>query len=130
MHNLIRRSHSIGRMVVHLSFKIKYCHKVFRYEYFKERCKEIFFEVSKKYNIMILEIGFDLDHVHMIVDIGLHSIVQVCKWFKGNSGYKLLKEFPEIKQKYFWGSGLWAPTKFFDSVGRDYDSISEYVKSQ
>jgi REP element-mobilizing transposase RayT len=43
--------------------------------------------------IDIQEIGFDKDHVHIIVDIGLYSIVEVAKKLKGVSGYKLLRAF-------------------------------------
>ncbi|MBI5061759.1 MAG: transposase, partial [Candidatus Aenigmarchaeota archaeon] len=52
------------------------------------------------------------------------------KWFKGTSGRKLLKEFPEIKRKYFWGSGFWGSQSYIDSVGRNPEIIKNYVKNQ
>jgi len=44
----------------------------------------------------------------MAVDIGLLSITEVAKKLKGISGYKILKAMPWLKNKYFWGSGLWS----------------------
>ena len=49
---------------------------------------------------------------------------------KGVSGRKLLQRFPEIKKKYFWGSGLWSGTKYVYSVGRDKKDIERYVAKQ
>ena len=52
------------------------------------------------------------------------------KLLKGTSGYRLLKEFPQMKSKYFWGSGLWGSQVYFDSTGRDADDMRAYVRNQ
>jgi len=130
---LIRRSSSLGRAVFHIGFKTKYCKEIFRYTAVKEYCIEIFFNVAERYKIRIIEIGFDLEHVHMIADIGLYSIPQVAKWFKGTSGKLLLKQFPWLKKKYFWGSGVWSGVVYFDSInveGKTFGHMSSYVRSQ
>jgi REP element-mobilizing transposase RayT len=50
---------------------------------------------------------------------------------KGNSGYRLPREFPYLKHKYFWGSGLWSPVYYFDGVGeRTCSEIDVYVRNQ
>ena|SRR3989338_602000 len=126
-----RGSSSITRIELHVSYKVKYCHKVFDFVEVKQRCQQIFYEVAALYNIMIKEIGFDGDHVHM--DILIRHTQRLCdinKAFKGTSGAKLLKEFPEIKKKYFWGSGLWGGQAYGDSVGREPSVIRNYVKNQ
>jgi len=84
------------------SFKVKYCHPVFRIKQIADRCKEIFYEVADKNDIVIKEIGFDRDHVHMIVKLNPSiSVSDMAKLLKGTSGYNLLKEFPYMKRKYF-----------------------------
>ena len=128
--NLITRSSSIGRAMFHIGFKAKYCHKIFDIEEVRNRCKEIFLSVSEKYKIPIFNIGFDEDHVHFEADIGLRSIPEIAKLFKGTSGYILLKEFPYLKKKYFWGSGLWSPVVYFDSIGQNHELIFDYISSQ
>jgi len=130
MNDLISYSSSIGRAVFHIGFKAKYCHKIFGIEEVRNRCREIFLGVAEEHKIPVYKIGFDDDHVHFEADIGLKSIPEIAKLFKGTSGYKLLKEFPYLKKKYFWGSGLWSPVVYFDSVGQNHEIISDYIASQ
>jgi len=38
-----------------------------------------------------------------------------------------------MKSKYFWGSGLWSPMIYFDSIGQtgqDPERIANYVRNQ
>jgi hypothetical protein len=42
-------SSSVGRNVLHLSFKTKYCHNIFNFPEVQQRCEEIFREVSEKH---------------------------------------------------------------------------------
>ena len=128
--NFVRRSSSIGRHEMHISFKTKYCHEVFEYEQVQELCMHIFLETAKEMKIDLSEIGFDKNHAHMDIDIGLLSVVDIAKKFKGRSGRKILRAFPWIKKKYFWGSGFWSPVVYFDSVGNNRDYIRKYVRDQ
>ena len=131
MNQFISYSSSIGRLELHVSFKAKYCHKVFMTEQITNRCKEIFQEVAEKYGMVIKELGFDQDHVHMVIQLNPSmSVSQAAKLLKGTSGRKLLQEFPYMKRKYFWGSGLWSPTIYFDSIGQNPEQISNYVRNQ
>ena len=127
----VRGSSSVTRLEFHVSYKVKYCHKVFDFVEVKQRCQEIFFEVAALQRIVITEIGFDGDHVHMdLVLRNTHRTCDVDKAFKGTSGRKLLNEFPQIKKRYFWGSGLWSPSYYMDAVGKDLDFMERYVQKQ
>lgn len=130
MNGFVRRSSSIGRHEMHISFKTKYCHEVFEYEQVRELCMHIFLETAEEMKIDLSEIGFDKNHAHMDIDIGLLSVVDIAKKFKGRSGRKILRVFPWIKKKYFWGSGFWSPVVYFDSVGNNRDYIRKYVRDQ
>ena len=115
-----RGSFSIVRLEVHVSYKIKYCHKIFDFVEIKNRCEAIFREVAIKIGVTIKEIGFDRNHVHMdILMMHTHRLCDINKAFKGTSGRKLLEEFPFLKKQCFWGSGLWGAQAYGDSVGRD-----------
>jgi REP element-mobilizing transposase RayT len=35
-----------------------------------------------------------------------------------------------LKKRYFWGSGLWNPATYFDSVGNNASAVRKYVKNQ
>lgn len=120
-------AHGISREWVHVSFKAKYCHNIFTYAYVREECKKIFFEVAKNYDIGIKSMGFDKNHVHMVNDLGKYSKPELRKIFKGTSGKRLLKKFPLIKKKYFWGSGLWGRQYYCYSIGSDMRVLNKYV---
>ena len=97
----------------------------------QERCEQIFREVEAKYGFRLHEIGFDKNHVHVSVDLGVrYSVEKVAKLLKGTSGRRLLEEFPAMKRKYFWGSGLWGSQVYFDSTGKDADQMRAYVRNQ
>src|SRR3989338_1412118 len=124
MEEFIRGSSSYVRLEVHVTFKVKYCHKVFDFVEFRTRCEQIFCEVAENEKVVVEEMGFDRDHVHMVWFIRVyHNLADLAKKFKGTSGRKLLKEFPYIKKRFFWGSGLWAGEIFCDTVGKEPTEI-------
>jgi len=124
-------SSSVGRNVLHMSFKVKYCHEVFNDIQVEKRCEEIFRKVSEKHRWFLREIGFDIDHVHITIDAGTKGPEDVAKALKGTSGRKLLKEFPYLKKEYFWESGLWSPAIYFDSLGeRTIVEMDDYTRNQ
>ena len=125
-------SSSIGRNCMHMSFKTKYGHEIFDNKQVEKRCAELFWEADKEHGFRIHEIGFDRNHVHIDVDGGPnYAPKDIAKRLKGRSGRKLLKEFPYLKKKYFWGSGLWNPSYYFDSIGsKTKEQIDEYIRNQ
>jgi putative transposase len=127
----IRGSSSYVRIKLHVTFKVKYCHKVFGLFNLKEECRDLFYEIAKGQGVVIEEIGFDEDHVHMVWAIRVtHHLDELAKAFKGTTGRKLLDRHPFIKKRYFWGSGLWSGVIFADSIGRNYEDMCRYVKNQ
>jgi len=110
---------------------VKYCHEIFNDTEVEKRCEEIFQEVSEQKRWLLRETGFDRDHVHITIDAGTNGPADVAKALKGTSGRGLLTEFSYLKKKYFWGSGLWSPAIYFDSLGeRTVMDMDEYVRDQ
>lgn len=129
--DLVRRSHSVVRIWGHFSLKTKYAHNVFEeHPDFRDACRDMILSLFGEMEIEVDTHGFDDNHFHAIIDLGLWSLPEVCKKVKGTTGRKLLGMFPHIKKKYFWGSGLWSRTKYFYSIGRDKASIQKYVAKQ
>jgi len=126
----VKYSHGLRRIWVHMSFKVKYCHEVFEHREIREACMEIFKEVAENYGIEIQSMGFDSNHVHFIPDFGKYSEPEIKKIFKGTSGRKILKKFPWLKKKHFWGSGLWGRQCYTYSIGSDMNSLKNYVRKQ
>ncbi|HIH25688.1 IS200/IS605 family transposase [Candidatus Woesearchaeota archaeon] len=114
---------------MHGMFKIKYCHKIFDDKQIRNYCEKLFQQACGKYDIEISELGFDNNHVHMLVDIGLYSRPQVAKMLKGYTAKKLLQKFPKIKKQYFWNSGLWNTSYYLESP-KDMKRIISYIRNQ
>jgi len=124
-----RHSSCVGEAWMHGMFKIKYCHKIFDDEQIRKSCEKLFSEACEKYEIKISELGFDNNHVHMLVDIGLRSRPEVAKLLKGYTAKKLLQKFPKIKKQYFWNSGMWNPSYYLESP-KDMLRIIKYIRNQ
>jgi putative transposase len=125
-------SSSLGRATLHISLIPKYRHRIFGYTRIKNVCERIFFEIADEYNFVIKEMGFDIDHVHLVVDVGPnYSASDVVKLLKGISSRKLFKIFPWLRERFFWGGHLWSGAYFFDSIGDvNYEVIQNYVRKQ
>ena len=113
-----------------MSFKIKYCHNVFDIKNFREAAETCFKIIADTYQISLKSIGFDSNHIHLITDIGKRSEPHIRKLLKGISGKRLLTQFPEIKKKFFWGSGLWGKQYYCYSIGSDMKVLQKYIQKQ
>ena len=127
---LARASSCIGSSWCHAMFKIKYCHKIFDDNGVRSYVAELLILISSLYDMPIKKMGFGDDHVHFRVNIKLRSKPDVAKIFRGIIAKKLFEKFPEIKKKFFWGSGFWNPAYMLDNVGSDEESIDNYIAGQ
>jgi len=130
--DLVSFSSSLGRAEFHLSFIPKYRHKIFGYSRIKAVCELCFHSIAKQYGFTIEELGFDVDHLHMIISLPpCMSIAKCIQLLKGISARKLFQTFPWLKQKFFWAGNLWSGAYYFDSIGRTTTEImQQYVKNQ
>jgi len=126
--NPIRYSSAVGEVWVMATFKIKYCHKIFRFKSIRSVCSILLEKAMIHNGIRYKKIGFDDDHVHIQLDMGLYSKPEIAKKLKGFVARKLLHAFPWVKEKYFWGSGLWNPA--YDIRAHDPEVISRYIDKQ
>ena len=129
-----RHSSCVGEAWMHGMFKIKYCHQLFCDEQIRNYCEQLFYQACEKYEIKISELGFDNNHVHMLVDIGLYNRPQVAKLLKGYTAKKLFEKFPWMKKPkkeggLFWKSGLWNPSYYLESP-KDMKRIISYIRNQ
>jgi len=112
--NPTRYSSAVGEIWVMATFKVKYCRKIFDIDSVRELTNMLFQEAFKYYNIRCDKLSFDSDHVHMILDMGLYSKIELAKKLKGFVAKMLFRLMPWLKNDrwdggYFWGSGLWNP---------------------
>ena len=76
-------------------------------------------------------IGFDEDHLHMVMSIPpKYSISSVMGKLKSQSASKLRKKFPWLSKVYWNENIVWSPGYFVSSVGVDEETIKKYVELQ
>ncbi len=81
--------------------------------------------------IEISTIGFDQDHMHMVMIIPpKYSISFVMGRLKSQSASLLRQKFIWLKKVYWKENIVWSPGYFVSSVGVDSEVIKKYVKHQ
>ena len=127
--NPARYSSAVGEAWMHCMFKVKYCHKIFDDEIYRESMRTLLLEAAYNNEIPTGEIGFDANHVHFMADIDMYSRYEVAKLLKGYTAKKFFEFFPEAKKKYFWDSGFWNPS-YYIGLPRNLEKTINYIKKQ
>ena len=127
---IARASSCVGNSWCHATFKVKYCHKLFEIEEVRMFVFDLLNQISASYNLPIEDIGFGDNYVHFDVDIKIKSKPEVAKIFKGIIAKMVFKKFPDVKKRYFYGSGFWSPVYFLDNIGRNHEDIKQYIRKQ
>ena len=127
--NPTRYSSAVGEIWVMATFKVKYCHKIFDIMAVRQLCDALLHEAFEFYEIRCRKLAFDSDHVHMIIDMGLYSKIELAKKIKGFVGKHLLTLLPWLKKTKFWGSGLWNPAYDIRSIN-DMSVYERYLDKQ
>ncbi len=94
--NPVRYSSAVGEAWMHFSFKTKYCHNIFDDFGYRNACHGLILQACRKYEIRMKDnvIGFDNNHVHSILGMGLKSKPEIAKKIKGFVARKFFKLFP------------------------------------
>ena len=131
MSEFIHKSHNVSVLLYHFVCPAKYRRIVFT-TLVDESLREICIEISKRFEIVFIEIGTDNDHVHFLIQsvptISPSKIIQTVKSITAKQIFNL---HPEVKEK-LWGGEFWTKGFYVSTVGRhgDEDTIQKYVKSQ
>ena len=94
--------------------------------------KDICLEISRRYDIVFIEIGTDADHVHFLIQsVPVESPTKIIQTVKSITAKEIFKLHPEVKKK-LWGGEFWSKGFYVNSVGKhgDENTIQAYVKSQ
>lgn len=81
--------------------------------------------------VKIETIGFDLDHLHMVMVIPpKYSIAAVVGKLKAQSSSQLRETFAWLSKAYWKETIVWSPGYFVSSVGLNEQTIKRYVEHQ
>lgn len=128
---VIRTGHSCYRLQYHVAWVCKYRRRILNpgvCNYLKRVLAKL---VKSMPGVKIETIGFDEDHVHMVIVIPpKYSIAGVMGQLKSQSACELRKEFKWQRKVYWKENIIWSPGYFVSSVGVDEETIKNYVSYQ
>jgi REP element-mobilizing transposase RayT len=127
----LHKSHNVSVLLYHIVCPAKYRKAVFTPEV-KRELKGVCDEIEQRYEIMFLEIGADVNHVHFLVQsVPMYSPTKIVRMVKRLTARALFARLPRLR-KALWGGELWSSGFFISSVGKhgSETAISRYVREQ
>lgn len=86
---------------------------------------------SRRLGCQIIELNVQPDHVHLLIKVPpKQSISDLMGTLKGRSAIRVFSQFPDLKNRPYWGNHFWAKGYCVDTVGLNADMIRKYVKYQ
>ena len=99
-----------------------------------ETCiKETLKGISERYEIIIDEVGFDQNHIHIFCGaVPSMSPSRIINIIKSITARKVFERFPKLKKAELWGGQFWSDGKYIGTVGEatSEKTIRNYIKNQ
>ena len=96
--------------------------------------KQIINAISEEHNVNILEMEFDKDHIHLLIQYNpTQSILEIVRLFKQISTYRIWRsEYRIFLRKHFWKENtFWSDGYFASSIGQvSEETIRKYIQEQ
>ena len=127
----ILKRHNKTLLMYHLVFPLKYRKSVITDEISKG-LKQVCLDISERYEVHFIEIGYESNHVHFLVQsVPSYSVSEMITMIKSITAKQLFQMLPEIKAK-LWGGKFWTSGYYANTVGQysNEEVIRAYVKNQ
>ena len=122
-------SHAKWECKYHVVF-IQKCRRKALYGALRNHLGEVFRRLAGQKESRIEEGHLMPDHVHMLISIPpKYAVSQVIGFIKGKSAIHVARVYGERKRN-FVGQHFWARGYFVSTVGRDEQTIREYIRNQ
>jgi len=118
-------------LLYHLVFSVKYRKAVFEQKV-DQTLKEVYLEISDRYEIHFAEICNDKDHVHFLVQsIPILSVTRIVTIIKNITVREIFPRHKEVKKVLWWGN-LWTSGFYTNTVGMygNQDVVRQYIQNQ
>ena len=127
----IKTAHSIYYLRYHVVWVCKYRRRILK-PGVKSYIRKILPKLLQSMpGVTIETIGFDADHLHMVMSIPpKYSVSSVMGELKSQSASRLRKKFLWLSKVYWKENIVWSPGYFVSSVGVDEETIKNYVEHQ
>jgi REP element-mobilizing transposase RayT len=101
----IKRRHNKTLLLYHIVCPLKYRKKVIDEE-IGESLKNICVQISERFEIQFIEIGYESDHVHFLVQsVPTLNVSEIVRTIKSITAKRLFALHPEIEAK-LWGGNF------------------------
>ncbi len=129
MNNVSSLNHSRWECKYHVVWIPKYRKKTL-YGQLRQYLGEVFKELALSKECEVLEGHMMPDHVHMLISIPpKYAVSQVVGFIKGKSAIYIARNYLG-RRKNFSGQKFWARGYHVSTVGRDEDTVRDYIKAQ
>ena len=125
------KRHNKTLLLYHLVFPVKYRKGVIT-KVVEESLKNICLEISERFEMNFIEIGYEPNHVHFLIQsVPSLTVSEITKVLKSITARKLFELHPEIREK-LWGGNFWTSGYYANTVGQygNEEVIKKYVESQ
>jgi putative transposase len=86
---------------------------------------------SGRLDCEVVELNVQADHVHLLIKVPpKRSISELMGYLKGKTAIQIFRQFPDLKNKPYWGNHFWARGYCVDTVGLNHEMIQKYVRFQ
>ena len=127
-----KTSHSVYKIRYHIVTAVKYRKALLNSEV--EDCiKETLHGISERYEIIIDEVGFDQNHIHIFCGAPPRMApLRVVSIIKSITARKIFEKFPSLRKKELWGGEFWSDGKYIGTVGEATSEITvrKYIRNQ
>ena len=128
---VIKSAHSVYHLQYHVVWVCKYHRRILNpgvTVYIRKIMPKL---LRRMPGVMIETIGFDQDHLHMVMVIPpKYSIASVMGQVKSQSASLVRRKFSWLQKVYWKENIVWSPGYFVSSVGIDEATIKHYVETQ
>ena len=127
----IYKSHNKTLLLYHIVFPVKYRNLVITNEVGKS-LDQICQEVSERYEMHFVEIGYEGDHVHFLIQsVPNVSVSQIIRTLKSITAKELFRCHPMLKEQ-LWGGNFWTSGFYANTVGQygNQEVIQRYIENQ
>ena len=95
--------------------------------------KETMRGISERYEIVIDEIGFDQNHIHIFCgSYPSMAPMKILTIIKSITARKVFERFPKLKKEELWGGAFWSVGKYIGTVGDATNEkvVKRYIRNQ
>ena len=125
------KRHNVSSLMYHMVCPAKYRRVIFDPEV-DTVLRDVCFDIAQRYEMAVLEIGTDKDHVHLLVQsVPSYSPTKIVQLIKSLTAREIFHRVPTVKQR-LWGGEFWSKGSLSSTVGRHGNEavIRQYVRQQ